>query len=107
MARQSGWLESLPRIVEPRAEAGVLLLLMLNFDFFESSSHAVLYEFGEARIPEVVLSILPLELHSVVLWDFDRQTSGHVTKSAALYISCYLVLDERRQVVFGEFVGIR
>jgi len=79
---------------------------MLNFDFLESSSHAVLYEFREARVPEVELPILPFELDFVVFWDFNRQTPGHNRKSVILHISCYLVQGERRQAIIRKFENI-
>lgn len=79
---------------------------MLNFDFLESSSHAVFYELREARVPEVELSILPLELDLVVFWNLDRQTSGHIRESTTAHISCYLVLDKRRQAFSRKFSNI-
>ena len=79
---------------------------MLNFDFFETSSHAVLYEFREAGVSEVVLLVLPFELGSIVPGDFDRQTPRHNGDSSALHISCYLELSKTRQVFIGKCMGI-
>ena len=79
---------------------------MLNFDFLESSSHAVLDEFREARVAEVVLPILPFELDFVVLRDFDRQSPRHTVESSVLHISCHLAQGERRQGRLGVRMAV-
>lgn len=59
------------------------ILHMGGFDLCKAPSHAILNEFREGRITQIILTVLPFELDLVVLWNLYTKTAAHTLQYAA------------------------